>query len=476
MPGNNASIPDGHIPTIAIVGRPNVGKSTLFNRLVGYRRALVHDQPGVTRDRREELAEFGGLTFTIVDTPGLMDSTTQKDNPLLAEGMKQQTIQAIHQADVILFVIDGKDGCTSYEKELATILRRHSKPILVLVNKTESKRGQDGIAEAIGLGLGDVIPIAAEHGLGMADLVQALYPYFPPLTMDDDDDQYWEDFKKSDKNEPIIEKPLKLAIIGRPNVGKSTLVNSFLGEDRQLTADMPGVTRDSITLDWIYKNRKIHLIDTAGIRRQCRVQESLEKLAVMDATRTIQYAEMVVLVIDASTDAEHLIEKQDLSLASDVIEEGRGLILALNKWDKVKDKEKLFDHIQHQLNHHLTQARDIACVPISALQKDNLDDLMNAVLATDKNWNQKFSTSQMNQWLQFTVTAHPPPTVSGRRIRLKYMTQAKTRPPTFLIFCSKATEVPDSYKRYLVNSMRKDFKLPGVPIRISFRSSKNPYA
>ncbi|MBY0462306.1 MAG: ribosome biogenesis GTPase Der [Alphaproteobacteria bacterium] len=455
------------LPLVALVGRPNVGKSTLFNRLVGKRLALVHNQPGVTRDRKEAVADFIGLTFRVIDTPGLMDPSAKEITKELSEGMRQQTLSAIKSAKVVLFVIDGIEGCTPYDLELSRFLRQQNKPIIVLVNKSEGKHSIQGISDAASLGLGEPIAVSAEHGLGMSDLEFALRPFI-------DTPEIAEEFEEEDEGERE-KRPLNLAIMGRPNVGKSTLVNTLLGEKRQLTADMPGVTRDAIALSWEFEGRSIQLVDTAGIRRQSRVQEAVERLAVMDAQRTLRFADVVVLVIDGSLPERELIEKQDLALASEVIEEGRALILAINKWDMVQKKEQLLKHLREQLDVHFAQARGIACVPISALKEQNMESLMKAVFKVEKAWNRRLPTAELNRWLQFKVDNHPAPIVSGKRIRPKYMTQIKSRPPTFMVFTTKAGDMPDSYKRYLINGLREDFDMPGIPIRVNFKSSKNPY-
>ena len=452
---------DYDLPLVALVGRPNVGKSTLFNRLVGKRLALVHNQPGVTRDRREALADFMGLRFRVIDTPGLIDPDSKELSTELSQGMRRQTMAAIEQSNVVVFVVDGIVGCTPYDRELANLIRQSNKPIILLVNKTEGKHGVQGMSDAVVLGLGDPIAVSAEHGLGMSDLEEVLRPFVKEAEEDEEDTSV---------------KPLRLAMMGRPNVGKSTLVNALLGEERQLTADIPGVTRDAITLPWQYEGRSIELVDTAGIRRRSRVDEDVEKLAIMDAERTLCYAEVVILVIDGSIPADELIEKQDLTLAAQVIEEGRALILAVNKWDMVRDKDKLLTHLREQLDVHFAQAKGIACVPISALNNKNVPELMKAVLEVEQSWNRRLPTAELNRWLQFKVDAHPAPIVSGHRIRPKYMTQIKTRPPTFVVFSNKAGDVPDSYKRYLINALRVDFKMPGIPIRLSFKGTKNPYA
>lgn len=446
---------------IVIIGRPNVGKSTLFNRLVGKRLALVHDMPGMTRDRREADATLYDLEFTIIDTAGLEDPNIS----ILTDAMRQQTLVAMGEANVILFVVDGREGCTPYDQDLAQLLRQQSTPVVVLANKCEGRHGQAGFVDAIGLGIGDVIPISAEHGEGMYDIYEAIEGYFPPRTETDED-------APPSEEEAAKNRPLQLAIVGRPNVGKSTLINTLIGEDRLLTGDMPGVTRDAISLDWVYKDQPIKIIDTAGMRRHGKIDASSERLAVMDTQRTIRYAEVVLMIIDATMP----FEKQDLSIARDVVEEGRGLVLALNKWDLIKDKVGLLKQIENTLENQLAQVRGVPCIPISAAQNKNTDRLMDAVLGLYKNWNRRLTTGQLNRWLDFVTTKHPAPAVCGRRIRLKYMTQIKSRPPTFAVFASKASELPESYIRYLANNLRDDFDLPGTPIRIYVRSSDNPYA
>lgn len=442
--------------TIAIIGRPNVGKSTLFNRLVGKRLALVHDQPGMTRDRREGHGHLFDLSFLIIDTAGLADPDTSQ----LTKCMMDQTLAAIDQADLILFVVDGREGCTPYDQDLAKLIRRQKKPFLVLANKCEGRHGNLGLSDAHSLGLGEVIPISAEHGEGLSELYEGLATHVPA------------DKKDTDEEGEGREKPLLLAIVGRPNVGKSTLINQLIGQERLLVGDMPGVTRDAIALDWEHKGRKIRLTDTAGMRKAARVSESAERLAVMDTKRTIQYAEVVVVLVDATMP----LERQELSIVSDIEDEGRAIVLALNKWDLVKDKDKQMKEVQRILDVQLNQVRGIPCIPISALHSNNLDKLMEAVFQVYEAWNRRLPTAKLNQWLQYVVNQHPAPAVAGRRIRLKYMTQIKTRPPTFALFSSQAGELPTSYTRYLVNQMRKDFDLPGIPLRIYMRQGKNPYA
>jgi GTP-binding protein len=451
------------LKTVALVGRPNVGKSTLFNRLVGRRSALVHDKPGVTRDRKEGVANLYGLEFRVIDTPGLFDPNTDNVATFLIDGMRHQALSGVEEADVILFIIDGRQGCTPYDHDLAEHLRRQKKPVLVVVNKCEGNQGIQGITDAAVLNLSDhIIPVSAEHGEGMADLAAFLTELIP-------------DALEEELNDTGADSPIKLAIMGRPNVGKSTLVNSLIGEDRQLTGDMPGLTRDAITIPFDYDGRALLLIDTAGIRKNARISESLEKLSVMDATRTLKYAEVVVLVIDASTNENNPLERQDLHLAEMIAQEGRALILALNKWDLIKDQPDFLKRLHNQLSYNLPQVDALPVVPISAIRGYNLKKLMASVFEIYELWNKRLSTGELNRWFSFAIDNHAPPTVSGRRIKLKYITQIKSRPPTFVVFGTKNNEVPESYKRYLINRMREDLNMPGVPIRIMFRSPKNPY-
>ena len=451
---------------IAIIGRPNVGKSTLFNRLVGRRIALVHNQPGMTRDRREEEATLYGLTFLLTDTAGLADP----DDSTLTQAMYQQTMMAVEDATLVLFVIDSREGCTPYDLELANVLRKTNKPIIVVANKSEGGHEQFGIAEGTALSLGDVVPVSSEHGLGMADLYEAFCPYFADELQENAKENHENQTLSSEKSD-LPQKPLQLAIVGRPNVGKSTLINRLIGENRLLTADMPGVTRDAISIDWIYKNTTIKLIDTAGIRRRSKVTTSPEKLAILDTDRSIQFTEVAVLMIDATCP----FEKQDLTIAESLSREGRAVVIALNKWDLIDHKTALLKELEHTIDTQLSQLKGVYLVPISAEKGTNLNKLMDAVLDVYRLWNSRISTGQLNKWLDYVTQAHPAPAINGRRIRIKYMTQIKTRPPTFALFASQADELPASYTRYLVNSLRKDFDLPGIPIRFQIRGTKNPY-
>ena len=455
-------------PLIALVGRPNVGKSTLFNRLVGRRVALVHNTPGVTRDRKIESTQWQGLFFDVVDTPGLYDPNDQDLMPEILQGMRAQTYQALKDATAILFVVDGIAGCTPYDAELAQLLRKSRKPILVVVNKCESKQGEPGYLDALSFGLGDVIQISAEHGLGVSELYDFISIYAP---------QEQESLIEIDEEtENTNLKPLRLMVIGRPNVGKSTLINALIGENRLLTADMPGVTRDSISLDWHYKGREITLVDSAGLRRSSKITDALEKLSVMDAKRALQYTDAAILVIDGTIPIDQHFEKQDFTLASLVLEEGRMLVLAINKWDLVPQKTKLIQHLQSELAVHFAQAKDLPIVPVSAKEHQNLGQLMEMVFALDTQWNRQLPTSRLNQWLELITQTHSPPAIAGRKIRLKFMTQKKSRPPTFVIHGNQLDGLPESYLRFLSNTLRRDFEMPGVPIRILLKNARNPYA
>ncbi len=439
---------------VALIGRPNVGKSTLFNRLTGRKLAIVHDRPGITRDRRYGDASLGELKFQLIDTAGLADP----DKSDLTKRMLEQTQKAIEEADVLLFMIDAQVPLTPFDKELARELRKHSKPTYVLANKVEGNKFFEGARDAIKLGFPDIAEISSEHGMGLDALYDFLKLHCPEEEMTEEGGE--------------SNNPLRLAIMGRPNVGKSTLINALLQEERQLTGDMPGLTRDAIRISWTFNDRAIQLIDTAGIRRMARIDDTVEHLSVQDARKALQFAEVVVLVIDATMP----LEKQDLSLAYEIYNEGRAMVIALNKWDLVRDKSGFLQEIEHQLKHQLAQAKRIPFIGISALKKKGLEELMDAVLLMERMWNKRVSTAKLNEWLREAVSRHPAPMISGRRIRPKYMTQAKTRPPTFVLFSSQAEKLPESYERYLVNSLREVFDIQGVPVRFFVRGQKNPYS
>jgi GTPase len=435
---------------IAIIGRPNVGKSTLYNRLVGRKSAIVEDTPGVTRDWQEEEGRIGDYAFNIMDTAGLEDAKGTH----LEGRMTQKTLMAAQKADVILFMVDAQTGLLPDDHHYADWARRISKPIVLIVNKSESRKTDAGYLEAYGLGLGEPLAISAEHGEGMIDLFDRL-----------------KEFEREPVEESTTERRMQLAIVGRPNVGKSTLINELIGEDRLLTGPEAGITRDAIGLDWEYGGRPIKLIDTAGLRKKARVKERLEALSSKDTLQAIQYAEMVVLVIDG----REPLEKQELTIARHVVEEGRGLIIAVNKWDSMDDKQKCLNQISDTLQTSLTQVRGISVIPISALYHKHFDRLFEAVFSLYDEWNKRLGTSEINRWLAVMLENHSPPMVSGRRIKIRYMTQIKSRPPTFSLFVS-SMDLPISYQRYLVNGLRKDLGFgDGVPIRLQLRKGKNPY-
>jgi GTP-binding protein len=443
---------------IAIVGRPNVGKSTLFNRLVGKKLALVDDRPGVTRDRRTGEGSLGGLTFTLIDTAGLDDA----DEKSLEGRMRRQTEQAIGEADVSLFMVDARGGITPIDRHFASLVRRGGKPVILLANKAEGRRGADNVQEAYELGLGDPIPISAEHGEGLDELYEAIRAISSAAATED---------TEAPLPEEAPHRPLRLAIIGRPNAGKSTLVNALLGEERMLTGPEPGITRDAVSTDWAFEGRLIRLWDTAGLRKKARVHDRLEKLSVADALRAIRFAEVVVLVVDA----EVPFEKQDLQIADLVEQEGRALVIALNKWDLVENQSKRLKELEQALDESLPQLRGLPMIAVSALRRQNLDRLMKAVISSYALWNKRIPTSRLNRWLEEMVERHPPPAPGGRRIKIRYMTQSNARPPTFVVFCSNAKDLPVAYTRYLVNGLREAFGFAGTPLRLVLRQTKNPF-
>lgn len=438
----------------AIIGRPNVGKSTLFNRLAGYKLAIVHDKPGVTRDRKETRVNFRDLDLCIIDTAGYEYST--EDN--IEHRMWLQTQKAVEEADVCIFMVDARTGLHPYDEIFADILRQSHKPVILLVNKCEGKVQEDSIYEAYKLGLGEPIPFSAEHGLGLEDLYTALLP-FEKQKEDEDDRQE-------------REKPLQLAIVGRPNVGKSTLVNALLNDDRMLTGPEAGITRDAIASEWSWEGHRVRLVDTAGLRRQSRVSDSLEKMSAAETKRAAYLAQVVVLVLDADA----VLDKQDLTIAREVIDEGRALVIAVNKWD-IANRAEALQRLNDKLQTSLTQVTGIPTVTISALKHQGLDKLMSAVFKVYKRWNMRIPTAPLNKWFIDVQQQNTPPLGKNkRRIKLKYITQAKTRPPSFYIFSSNPEGLPESYLRYLTNSLRETFQLGGIPIRITVRKSDNPYA
>ena len=447
--------------TIAIIGRPNVGKSTLFNRLVGQKLALVDDLPGVTRDRREGEARLGDLEFTIIDTAGLDEGAKGS----LTARMQEQTETAIRLADALFFVVDARAGLTPTDRSFADFARRANKPVLLLANKSEGKHGEAGAMEAYALGLGEPIQISAEHGEGLGELYDALRELVPPTAEaeepDDDEDQ-----------EGLPQRPIRVAIVGRPNAGKSTLINHLLGEERLLTSPEAGTTRDSIAVEIDWKGRAFRVFDTAGLRRRSRIEEKLEKLSVADALRAVRFAEVVVLMMDS----QHRFEEQDLRIADLVEREGRALVIAVNKWDLMENKAGQISALRGEVDHLLPQVRGVPVVAVSGLMGEGIDRLMEAIVQAYAVWNKRVPTAALNRWFEQAVDANPPPAVSGRRLKLNYITQTKARPPSFVLFCSRADAVPQSYLRYLTNSLREGFDLPGTPVRITLREKANPFA
>ena len=446
--------------TIAIIGRPNVGKSTLFNRLVGKRHALVDDQPGVTRDRREGQARLGDLNFMVIDTAGLEDAAAES----LAGRMMAQTRAAIEAADAVLFMIDARAGTVPDDAAFAELVRRSGKPTIVIANKSEGKAGVSGALEAYALGLGDPISISAEHGEGLSDLYDALLVALPAATVEPEEAEEEEDDEEK--------RPIRVAIVGRPNAGKSTLVNSLVGEERLLTGPEAGITRDTIGVDLTWHGRAFRLFDTAGMRRRPKVQEKLEKLSVGDTLHAIRFADVVVLLMDA----EKPFEEQDLRIADLVEREGRALVVGMSKWDLVEKRPGVVGKLREETDHWLPQLKGVPVIGVSGLTGDGQDRLMQGVLDIHKIWNKRVATRALNRWLEDVTSVHPPPAVSGRRIRLNYVTQHKARPPSFVLFCTRAEAVPTAYKRYLVNGLREAFELPGTPIRLELREKENPFA
>jgi GTP-binding protein len=444
--------------TVAIIGRPNVGKSTLFNRLVGRQFALVDDLPGVTRDRREGDGHIADLAFRVIDTAGLEEAAPEA----LAGRMRAQTERSLDQADVALLVIDAREGVTPADRHFVRWLRRTGKPAILVANKAESRAALNELGDAYALGLGDPVPLSARHGEGLGELYERLLP-----------------FQREPVETPSLEEPaeapaenrLQLAVVGRPNVGKSTLVNRLLGEERLLTGPEPGITRDAIAVDWQWRGRPVRLVDTAGMRRRAHIEARLERLSVADTRRAVRFAETVILV----TDALQPLERQDLTIANLIADEGRAMVLAVNKWDLVADPKTALVRLKEQLDDSLPQLHGVALVPVSGLTGYGLDALMKAAFAADAVWNRRVPTATLNRRLAKIQERHPPPLVAGRRLRLRYVTQVNARPPSFALFASKPGELPEAYRRYLVNSLRADFELPGTPIRLMLRKGDNPY-
>jgi GTPase len=454
--------------TVAIVGRPNVGKSTLFNRLVGKRSAIVHDRPGVTRDRKEGVGTLAGLSFRVFDTAGLEDAAEDT----LEGRMKRLTLKAVADADVALLLIDAKAGIVPLDEHFADLLRQQKTPVILVANKCESKESRAGLYEAFRLGLGEAIDISAEHGQGLEGIYRAIVGYAPPEAFDADSEEVEAEGPGFTISEGVPQRPLNIAIVGRPNVGKSTLINRLLGEERQLTSPVAGTTRDAVTIPFTYQNRELRLVDTAGVRKRPNITDVVEKLSVGETFEALRMADVVMIVVDA----ELGLDKQDLTLARYVEEEGRAIVIALNKWDVVVNKEEVLETIKLRLEESLAQLPDVSVVTISAATGQRIDALMSAVFQVHDTWTTHISTSALNRWLEATMAHHPPPlSVHKYRIKLRYMTQVKARPPTFLFFTTRPGDLPESYMRYLTNEIRAAFELRGVPIRISLRKPKNPF-
>jgi GTP-binding protein len=462
--------------TVAIIGRPNVGKSTLFNRLVGKKLALVDDQPGVTRDRRAGEAKLGDLNFTIIDTAGLEEGGGES----LVGRMRAQTEAAIEEADAIFFVMDARVGVTPEDRHFASLVRRAGKPLMLIANKAEGRAGEAGAYDAFALGLGDPIALSAEHGDGFAELYSSLLKALPEETALAEEN--------ADKNERLVladdedgseldpTKPLRIAIVGRPNAGKSTLINRLLGEDRLLVGPEAGITRDSISVDLLWRQgdteRRLKIFDTAGMRRRANVHEKLEKLAVADGLRAVRFAEVVVILLDATIP----FEKQDLTITDLAAREGRAVVIGVNKWDLIADKGLKLIELREEATRLLPQVRGAAVVPVSGATGQGLDDLIEAILRVHEVWNKRVSTAKLNRWLEAVLDHTPPPAVAGRRIKIRYMTQPKARPPHFVLFGNQLDELAESYQRFLINGLRQTFDLPGTPIRITLKQGENPYA
>lgn len=443
--------------TVAIIGRPNVGKSTLFNRMAGKKLALIDDTPGVTRDWRSAPALLDDISFTLLDTAGYEEG----DAATIPARMWQRSIEALQRADVALFMLDGRDGVLPDDRLLAKLLHKSGKPIILLVNKCDNPKPPPGFAESYSLNCGEPILFSAAHGTGLDDVYDRLAALAPP-----------EARRKVEEVPEDEENPnLHLAIVGRPNAGKSTLANALIGEERLLTGPEPGLTRDAIAIAWEYQGKPIRLVDTAGLRKRARIEDKLEKMSVQESLRAIRLAHVVILVVDAT----QALEKQDLLIAEHVAEEGRALVIAVNKWDLITDKQGYLKQTQHRLSHVLAQLAGVALVPVSATRQTGLKDLMRAVMTAHETWNKRVSTAALNRWLLSLVENHPPPIVSGRRIKLRYMTQLKGRPPTFALWGNKLDDLPDAYLRYLTNHLREAFDLNGVPIRWQRKSGENPF-
>lgn len=447
-------------PAIAIVGRPNVGKSTLFNRLAGKPLAIVDDRPGVTRDRREASGRLGDIQLRLIDTAGYEDTTKG-----IEARMRAQTEAALEQADICLFMIDAREGVTALDSHFAEILRKGGKNLILIANKVEGSKGDAGIMEAYSLGLGEPVALSAAHGEGMGDLYRALQEILSEIGSHDEDALSFDDLDEDNI-------PLRIAVVGRPNVGKSTLINSLLGENRLITGPEAGLTRDAVSVPWEWDGHKVRFHDTAGLRKRGKVADRLERMSAADTLRAVKFAEIVLLLVDA----ERPFEKQDLTIADRVVTEGRGLVVLISKWDLIKNKTEKLRELREEFERLLPQIKGAPLLPISALSGKGLDTIMPAVRDLHKDWAVKVKTRDLNDWLHEMTQRHPPPAVDGRRVRPKYLSQTKARPPTFVLMCSRASHLPESYKRYLINGLREAFDLPGVPIRMIVKGGKNPYA
>ena len=468
---------DKNLPVVALVGRPNVGKSTLFNRLVGKRIAIVHDQPGVTRDWRVHQAGIGDLHFTLVDMAGLDEHDQNQSGIDLAHLVTNHALEGLQYADIICLMIDGKMGLHPLDEDIAAKLRKMGKPIILLVNKSEGRKAVQNGMEAYGLGLGEPVLISAEHGEGMADLYDALSIHIQPVD-DDANHESIEEFSQKDEAEllamekQLLMNPLKLAIVGRPNVGKSTLVNHLAGAKRVLTGPMAGLTRDAIYVNCDYEGKELRIVDTAGLRRKSKRVDALEKFSANSTRQAIELAEICVLVLSA----EDGMEKQDLAIAGMILEEGRGLVIAINKSDLVYDRrESVITAVKERLHHSLPQAKSLPVVMLSAEKGKNIAKLLQHAHQQREIWHKRLPTAKLNEWLKYVLLHHPPPAVRGRRPKPRYISQIKSRPPSFALFGTRVDLLPESWQRYLINQLRADFDLPGVPLRLSLRPSGNPY-